>query len=76
MVVTDGARHHDVRLPALIAHFVDALARRELFDFDLGGQHGSLLGVQQREKWDMSQLLGVAGHGSPHGLERMAPDSG
>jgi len=44
------------------AHFVNALTWRESFHFNLPGQDGDFLVIQQSKERDVSQFLRIAGH--------------
>ena len=59
----DGAGDEDVGAVAGVADFVDALAGREIADFDLGGEDGGFFVVEQGEERDLAQDFGVGGHG-------------
>src|SRR5258708_37991743 len=48
---------------ARVAHLVDALPRSELAEFDLSGQNGQFILVQQSEKGHVSQHFRVTRHG-------------
>ena len=72
MILVDGGDpnrpgNHHVGLAALVAHFVDALARGEIFEFHLAGQDLGLIGVEQGEQGNVLQHLGVASHQTPRG---------
>src|SRR5215471_7863205 len=54
---------HHVRLPAGISSLVNAFACSEPLEFDLPGQHCSLIIVQESEQWDTSQHLWLTCHG-------------
>ena len=61
----DLARDQDVGAAAGVAAFVDALARGEMLDVHLGGEHRQLVVVEQSEQGNIFQELGVARHRSP-----------
>jgi hypothetical protein len=46
-----------------IAGFEDALARREVADFDLSGEYSGLIIIEEFEKRDVAEFFGIAGHG-------------
>src|SRR5882672_1960466 len=56
---------HHVRLPARVAHLVDALPRSEILQLYLPCQHRCLVFVEQRKQRNVFQHFGIAGHRPP-----------
>ncbi len=56
------ARDDHVSLRTGVAHFVNALARRECLEFDLACQHGRLFIVQQGKEGNFSKYFRIARH--------------
>lgn len=67
----DRAGDHDVSASAGVAHFVNTLPWREVLYFNLTGQYGSFIVVEQGEKWDLAQDLRITGHGAS-GIESLS----
>ena len=59
------AGEHYVGAAIGVADFVDALVRREFFDFDLRSQHRGFLVIKKRKQRYMFQFLSIASHGPP-----------
>ena len=59
----DAAVHDDVSVAGGIAGFEDALARGEVADFDLSGENGGLVVVEQFKQGNVAEFFRVAGHG-------------
>jgi hypothetical protein len=57
------AGHDDIGVATGIAGFEDALARREVADFDLSGEYSGLIIIEEFEKRDVAEFFGIAGHG-------------
>jgi hypothetical protein len=47
----------------IVTYSEDALARRKPFDFNLGSQDARFIVIQQFKQWNVSQFVGIAGHG-------------
>ena len=61
----DLARYQYVRAAARVAAFIDALARGEMLNVHLGGEHRQFVVIEQSEQGNVFQELGVARHRSP-----------
>ena len=59
----DAAGHEDVGGVRDLSDFEDALADGELADVDLCGEDGQFFLVQEFKERDVSELVGIAGHG-------------
>src|SRR5215469_1362485 len=62
--------NHHVGLAAGVAYLVDALPRRELFEFDLARKTGRFVVVEQSKKGNVTQFVRIAGHSSPRSMSR------
>ena len=58
-----GAFHDDKGAGARLARFIDALPFAELTQLYLAREHGKLIVIEQREKWNVAKFVGVARHG-------------
>ena len=56
------AGDHDVGVPARVAGFIDALAKREMLLFDLRGENREFIVIQKRKQGNVAQDLNVAWH--------------
>ena len=73
MIFVDGghadfAGNHDVGAAAGVADFINALARREFFQFNLRSQDGSFVVIEQRKERYVFQFVGIASHRPPRRL--------
>src|SRR5258708_20333438 len=59
------AGEHYVGAATAVADFVDALVRREFFDFDLRSQDRGLLVIQKRKQRHVFQFLSISSPGPP-----------
>ena len=53
---------HDVGGAAGVVGFVDALFGGEVAEFDLLGEDGELVVVEETEEGDLAEFVGLAGH--------------